>query len=56
MKPAKLNEKILVHGQVVRYGAKLAFLEAKFYLKDKDSIELKNDLLIAKGSHTKFIV
>ncbi|CAF0741536.1 unnamed protein product [Brachionus calyciflorus] len=56
MKPAKLNETILIDGKVVRYGSKLAFLEAKFYLKEADSYETKKELLIATGSHTKFIV
>lgn len=34
----------------------MAFLEARFYLKTQNSNELKKEMLIAKGSHTKFII
>ena len=56
IKPAKLNETILVEGRVVKAGNKVAYLKADVYLKDGDGIKLNKDLLIATGSHTKFIV
>lgn len=56
LKPAKLNEIMLIDAQVVKYGSKIAFLEARFYIKKNNLNELKKELLIAKGSHTKFIL
>jgi acyl-coenzyme A thioesterase 13 len=56
IKPAKLNDTILIDGRVIKAGAKLAYLAADIYLKDKDSLELKKELLIATATHNKFIV
>ena len=49
MKAAKLGTEIIIDAQVKKRGKKLAFLDVE--IRDK----LNNDLL-AKGSHTKFIV
>ena len=56
IKPAKLNETILVEGRVIKVGSKMAFLKADVYLKDGQEISLDKSLLVATGSHTKFIV
>ena len=56
IKPAKLNETILVEGKVLKAGNKMAYLKADVYLKDGQEISLNKSLLVATGSHTKFIV
>jgi acyl-coenzyme A thioesterase PaaI-like protein len=55
LKAAKFNETILIDSQVKKSGGKLAFLEAQIFIKDGDSFELKDELLIATASHTKYI-
>ena len=57
LKAAKLNDTILIEGKVLRAGRQLAFLEGNVYLKDakKDSL-LNRDLLVATGTHTKYII
>ena len=49
MKAAKLGSEILIDAQLKKRGKQLAFLDVE--IRDKE----KNDL-IAKGSHTKFIM
>lgn len=54
IKPAKLNETILVEGRVVKAGNKMAYTRADIYLKDGEQISLNKKMLVATGSHTKF--
>ena len=56
MKPAKLNDTILVEGKVVKAGNKMAYLSAEVYIKSEESFDLKRENLVATGTHTKFIV
>lgn len=56
LKPAKLDETILIEGKVIKSGSKLAYLEANIYLKKQNSFELNKDKLVAVGFHTKYIV
>jgi hypothetical protein len=56
MKTAKIDSTVLIEGRVIKAGNKLAFLQADVYLKDKDSFDLNKKLLIASGSHTKYIL
>ena len=55
LKPAKLDETILIEGKVIKSGIKLAYLEANIYLKKQNSFELNKDKLVAVGFHTKYI-
>jgi acyl-coenzyme A thioesterase PaaI-like protein len=55
LKAAKLNETILIEGKVTKAGSKLAYLEAKLFIKDSNSFELNKDRLVAVGFHTKYI-
>jgi len=41
---------------VVKAGNKIAYLAANVYLKDKESFDLKQEMLVATATHTKFIV
>jgi len=56
MKPAKLNDTILVEGRVVKAGNKMAYLTAEVYIKSENTFDLKRENLVATGTHTKFIV
>ena len=59
LKPARLDETILIEGKVIKSGSKLAYLEANIYLKinsKQNSFELNKDKLVAVGFHTKYIV
>ncbi len=62
IKPAKLNETILVEGRVIKVGNNMAYTKADVYLKEKgiedgnNKVTLNKKLLIATGSHTKFMV
>jgi acyl-coenzyme A thioesterase 13 len=55
LRPARLDETILVEGKVVKAGAKIAYLAANVYLKNEGSVELKKEALVATGTHTKYI-
>ena len=54
LKAAKLNETILIAGKVTKAGSKLAYLEAKIYVKDPETYELNKEKLVAVGFHTKY--
>jgi acyl-coenzyme A thioesterase 13 len=56
LRPAKLDETILVEGRVVKAGGKIAYLAASIYLKQNESIETKQEALVATGTHTKYIL
>jgi uncharacterized protein (TIGR00369 family) len=55
IRPAKINQKILIEGKVVNLGSKLAFLTANIYVSSSNTDE---DVLkiIASGTHTKYIL
>lgn len=55
LKAAKLGETILIEGKVTKAGNKLAYLEAKLYVKETDSFQLNKDKLVAIGFHTKYL-
>ncbi len=56
VKPAKLNETILIEANVLRAGTKLAYLTANVYLKDTDSLHLNKKKVVATATHTKYIL
>ena len=47
MKPAKIGEEIFIEATSIRCGRTLAFLECE--IKNKDNV------ILVKGAHTKFI-
>jgi hypothetical protein len=51
-----MNETILIEGNVLKAGNKLAYLTAKAYINDIDQLYLNKKQIIATCSHTKFIV
>jgi acyl-coenzyme A thioesterase 13 len=55
LKPAKLGETLLIEGRVIKAGSKMAYLAAEVYVKDTESLELRQEALVATGTHTKYI-
>ena len=47
MKPARIGEEIIIEARTLRAGKTLAFLECE--------IRNKDEALLVKGSHTKFV-
>ena len=47
MKPAKIGEEIIIEARALKAGRTMAFLECE--IKNKD------DVLLVKGSHTKYL-
>ncbi|XP_022910460.2 acyl-coenzyme A thioesterase 13-like [Onthophagus taurus] len=48
-KPVKYGEKVIIKTRVIKLGKNLAFLEA-------DLSDLKNNEILAKGTHIKFVM
>jgi acyl-coenzyme A thioesterase PaaI-like protein len=51
-----MNDCLLVEGRVVKSGGKIAFLKADVYVKENDSFLLNEDKLVARGTHTKYVL
>ena len=47
MKPARIGEEIIIEARALKAGRTMAFLECE--------IRNKDDALLVKGSHTKFL-
>ena len=47
MKPARIGEEIIIEARALKAGRTMAFLECE--IKNKD------DVLLVKGSHTKYL-